>query len=326
MALDTRLRGYERLNDRLIDQAGETMTLDFVTVDVFTSTQFAGNPLAVVLNAEGLTTAQMQAIAAEFNLSETTFVLPPKDAANTAQVRIFTPRYEMPFAGHPNVGTAFALASTGQSYGRSVSTERVIFEESAGLVPIDILKDGGAIVGARLAAPQALSVGVTVDVELIASAISLTPESVAVSNHKPCIASCGTPFIIAELVSRDALAAATPRAEVYHRELSAYPAASILFYTQVDEPDINIRARMFSPRHGIPEDPATGSANVALIGLLAKLRPERDLVLRKRIMQGFEMGRPSLLEAEARKKDGVVTATFIGGRCVPVMTGQLRIR
>ena len=111
------------------------MQLNFVTVDVFTGTQFAGNPLAVVLNAEGLSTGQMQAIAAEFNLAETTFVLPPKDVAHTAEVRIFTPRYEMPFAGHPNVGTAFVLARAGICHGRAVEGDSVIFEEKAGLDP-----------------------------------------------------------------------------------------------------------------------------------------------------------------------------------------------
>jgi len=129
------------------------MKLNFVTVDVFTGTQFAGNPLAVVLNAKGLTGGQMQAIAAEFNLSETSFVLPPQDPANTAEVRIFTPRYEVPFAGHPNVGTAFALAREGTSYGRAVDSERVSFEEKAGLVPISLLKDAGAVTGARLVSP-----------------------------------------------------------------------------------------------------------------------------------------------------------------------------
>src|SRR6201994_2567826 len=118
------------------------MKLNFVTVDVFTSTQFAGNPLAVVLNAQSLSGGQMQAIAAEFNLAETTFVLPPKDPANTAEVRIFTPRYEMPFAGHPNVGTAFALARAGSSYGRPVGGDSVTFEEKAGLVPVSLLRDG----------------------------------------------------------------------------------------------------------------------------------------------------------------------------------------
>ena len=132
------------------------MRLQFQTVDVFTGTQFVGNPLAVVLNAEGLSTGQMQAIAAEFNLAETTFVLPPRDAAHTAEVRIFTPRSEMPFAGHPNVGTAFVLARAGSSYGRPVSGDRVIFEEKAGLVPIEILRDG-AIVVVRNSLPRSRS-------------------------------------------------------------------------------------------------------------------------------------------------------------------------
>src|ERR1044072_4234725 len=116
------------------------MRLQFQTVDVFTAERFSGNPLAVVLNAEGLSSEQMQRIAAEFNLAETTFVLPPKDAAHTAEVRIFTPRHEMPFAGHPNVGTAFALARQGNSYGRAVGGDKLIFEEKAGLVPISLLR------------------------------------------------------------------------------------------------------------------------------------------------------------------------------------------
>src|SRR4030081_3761263 len=116
------------------------MKREFTTVDVFTDRAFGGNPLAVVTNAQGLGAEQMQAIAAEFNLAETTFVLPPRDPAHTAEVRIFTPRGEMPFAGHPNVGTAFVLAPAGTSYGRDITGDRVIFEEKAGLVPITLLK------------------------------------------------------------------------------------------------------------------------------------------------------------------------------------------
>jgi trans-2,3-dihydro-3-hydroxyanthranilate isomerase len=299
------------------------MKLNFVTVDVFTGTQFAGNPLGVVLNAEGLSGGQMQAIAAEFNLAETTFVLPPKDPANTAEVRIFTPRYEMPFAGHPNVGTAFALARAGKSYGRAIEGERVVFEEKAGLVPISILRVGAVVSGARLASPQRLTVGAEVSLELIASACSLSSEDIETKNHRPCIASCGAPFILAELKGRDKLAAATARSDVFMREVAQQPATSILIYTQVSESGLDIRARMFAPHHGIPEDPATGSANVALVGLLASLRPERDLQISKAIAQGVEMGRASLLQAEAEKKDGVVTATYIGGRCVPMMSGTI---
>jgi trans-2,3-dihydro-3-hydroxyanthranilate isomerase len=299
------------------------MKLNFVTVDVFTGTQFAGNPLGVVLNAEGLSGGQMQAIAAEFNLAETTFVLPPKDLANTAEVRIFTPRYEMPFAGHPNVGTAFALACAGQSYGRAIDGERVVFEEKAGLVPIAILKDGPTVTGARLASPQPLTVGAEVPPELIASACSLSVDDIETGHHRPCIASCGAPFIIAELKTREKLVAARGRPEIFEREIAKLPVTSLFIYTQVTESDLDIRARMFAPHHGIPEDPATGSANVALMGLLASLRPERDLQISKAIAQGVEMGRPSLLHAEAEKTNGVVTATYIGGHCVPVMSGTI---
>ncbi len=301
------------------------MKLHFVTVDVFTGTQFAGNPLGVVLNAEGLSGGQMQAIAAEFNLAETTFVLPPKDPAHTAEVRIFTPRYEMPFAGHPNVGTAFALARAGKSYGRMIEGNSVTFEEKAGLVPIAILKEGPIVVGARLASPQRLSVGEEISAELIASACSLSVSDIETKNHRPCIASCGAPFILAELKGRAKLAEAAARSDIFMREVAKQPATSIFIYTQVAEDGLDIRARMFAPHHGIPEDPATGSANVALIGLLAHLRTERDLQLPKTVAQGVEMGRPSVLKAEAEKRDGVVTATYIGGHCVPVMSGTIEL-
>jgi trans-2,3-dihydro-3-hydroxyanthranilate isomerase len=301
------------------------MKLNFVTVDVFTGTQFAGNPLGVVLNAQGLSDGQMQAIAAEFNLAETTFVLPPKDPAHTAEVRIFTPRYEMPFAGHPNVGTAFALARAGASYGRAVGSDRVLFEEKAGVVPISLLKEGAVVTGARLASPQLLTLGSEIPAEVIASACSLSVDDLETRNHPPRIASCGVPFILAELKDRPRLAAAIARSDVFMREVAQQPATSILIYTQVAESGVDIRARMFAPHHGIPEDPATGSANVALVGLLAKLRPEADLLMSKIIAQGVEMGRPSLLQAEAEKKNGTVTATYIGGRCVPMMSGTIEL-
>jgi trans-2,3-dihydro-3-hydroxyanthranilate isomerase len=301
------------------------MKLNFVTVDVFTGTQFAGNPLGVVLNAQGLSGGQMQAIAAEFNLAETTFVLPPKDPAHTAEVRIFTPRYEMPFAGHPNVGTAFALARAGTSYGRAVGRDSVLFEEKAGIVPISLLKEGVVVSGARLASPQPLTLGAEVPAELIASACSLSVDDIETRNHPPRIASCGAPFILAELKDRARLAAATARSDIFMRDIAKQPATSLLIYTQVAESGIDIRARMFAPHHGIPEDPATGSANVALIGLLANLRREPDLQIAKTIAQGVEMGRPSVLQAEAEKKNGTVIATYIGGRCVPVMSGTIEL-
>jgi trans-2,3-dihydro-3-hydroxyanthranilate isomerase len=318
-------RVRDAINQTMTPWKGHLVQLQFVTVDVFTSERFSGNPLAVVLNADGLTTAQMQSVAAEFNLSETTFIMPPRDPAHTAAVRIFTPKGEMPFAGHPNVGTAFVLARAGRSYGRALTGDRVIFEEKAGLVPIDILRDGGIVVGARLASPQRLSIGAEIPAELIAGACGVAIGDIATDNHRPVIASCGAAFILAELKTYAALKTAIGHADVFRHDVARHPVTSVLIYTQVEEPAIDIRARMFAPQHNIPEDPATGSANVALIGLLAHLRPEPTLSLAKTIAQGVEMGRASLLHAAATKQDGIVTTTFIGGSCVPVMAGTIEV-
>jgi trans-2,3-dihydro-3-hydroxyanthranilate isomerase len=302
------------------------MRLTFITVDVFTDRQFGGNPLAVVIDAGGLSSRQMQAIAAEFNLAETTFVLPPRDAAHTAQVRIFTPRAEMPFAGHPNVGTAFVLAREGQCHGRPIGGEAMVFEEGAGLVRMELVRQGATVIGASLAAPQPLVVGDAVAPEIVAQACSIAVDDIETRHHQPCIASCGAPLLFVELRDRRALAEAQPRADVFARHLPRDRITGIHLYVQAAEADRSgaaIQCRMFAPLHGIPEDPATGAANVALIGLLAQLRPEPDLQLAKKIAQGVDMGRPSLLEARADKTAGLVTATYIGGACVTVMRGVL---
>jgi len=300
------------------------MKFEYVTVDVFTDRRFGGNPLAVLPNAEGLTAAQMQSIANEFNLSETTFVLPPAAAAHTAEVRIFTPQAEMPFAGHPNVGTAFVVAGRGSVYGRVVG-DSLLFEEKAGLVPIEVLREGSAIVGARLTAPRALSRGADIAADIIAASCSIAVDDIETLHHAPCIASCGTPFIIAELKTRRALTAARPRSDVFAQHFPIDGVTGIHLYVRDAADGIDIRTRMFSPLHGVPEDPATGSANVALAGLLASLSPEPDLSLSVRIAQGFEMGRPSILDASAEKRGGAVVETRIGGRCIPVMTGTIDI-
>ncbi len=300
------------------------MKLDFVTVDVFTTQRFGGNPLAVILNARGLSGEAMQSIAAEFNLAETTFVLPPQDPAHTAEVRIFTPRAELPFAGHPNTGTAFVLAGRGVSYGRRVRGP-LAFEEKTGLVTIDLAQEDGRVTGARLAAPQSVTVGDEIPLEIIASACSLDPHDLETAHHRPTIASSGVPFVLAELKSRHALAKAAPRSDVFEAHLPAGRATGIHLYVQSSEADVDIQARMFAPLHGIPEDPATGSANVILIGFLAGLATGRDLRLIKTIAQGVDIRRPSLLYAEAEKQAGQVTATRIGGSCVAMMEGTLTL-
>ncbi len=296
------------------------MKRHYVTVDVFTDRPFGGNPLAVVLDAQDLPTERMQAIAAEFNCAETTFVLPPKNPAHTAEVRIFTPKAELPFAGHPNVGTAFVLADLGK-----VAGDRIVFEEKAGLVPMDIMRENNAVVATRLAAPQQLSFGEEVSPALVAEACSLDVGDIRTDVHRPIVASCGAGLLFVELTSRAVLAKAKQRAEVFAREFPRERFVGIHLYVQAKEEGRDIQCRMFAPEHGIPEDPATGGANVALIGVLAHFDKARDLTLTRTIGQGFDMGRPSILQASAEKKNGTVVACYIGGRSVPMMSGTLEI-
>src|ERR1700754_4091176 len=182
----------------------------YVTVDVFTDRPFGGNPLAVVLDAEGLSTAQMQSIAREFNYSETTFVLPPRDAAHDAEVRIFTVNAEIPFAGHPNVGTAFVLASRAKT-----PPARLQFEEKAGLVPVEIVSEQGRVVSTELTAPKALQRLTAVSAEQAAACLSLSATDLRTDRHPPHIISVGLPFLCVELGSREALRKAKPNADAF---------------------------------------------------------------------------------------------------------------
>jgi trans-2,3-dihydro-3-hydroxyanthranilate isomerase len=296
----------------------------YVTTDVFTDRAFGGNPLAVVLDAGGLSTAQMQAIAIEFNYAETTFVLPPRDSAHDAHVRIFTVTTEMPFAGHPNVGTAFVLASRATR-----PPERLLFEEGAGLVPVDILTQGGRIVGAELTAPQAFSKLTQFGAGQAAACASLRAADIRTDRHPPLIVSVGMPFLVAELHSRQALRRARPDAEAFARELPCDGAFAVYLYTRDVPPSempCDLQARMFFPgSSGLIEDPATGSATVAAAALLADLATERDGEFRLRVGQGVDMGRPSLLLTRVVKRDGVVTSAHVGGACVPMMEGTFRL-
>jgi trans-2,3-dihydro-3-hydroxyanthranilate isomerase len=291
----------------------------FVTIDVFTDRAFGGNPLAVVLDAAGLSPAQMQVIAREFGYSETTFVLPPADKANTAQVRIFTPGSEIPFAGHPNVGTALVLARRAAS-----PPARVVFEEEAGLVALEIGLRDGQPANAELTAPRPFAALGEVAAADVAAAVGLTLAEVVTETHRPVVGSVGLPILFAELATRAALRAARPDLERLAALLAGSGAAGVFLYTEQGvEPGCDLSARMFSPLDGIGEDPATGSACVALAALLAGLGRPPDAEMVVRIAQGADMGRPSLLRARAVKRGGAVVSAHVGGSGVEIMQGTL---
>ena len=283
---------------------------EFVTVDVFTDRRFGGNPLAVFPDARGMTSAKMQALAAEFNLSETTFVLPPQDPAHTAQVRIFTRQYEMPFAGHPNVGTGFVLADR--------AVDGVLrFEEIAGLVEVRIEGQG-----ATIAAPQPLLLGAELAPGIIARAAGLAVEDVVVARHAPVHAGTGNPFVIAE-VTPEALGRAQPDFAGFRAGLEAVPALKTRFALYLYAPDGDVvRTRMFAPLGGTVEDPATGSAATPLAALLLHLSGAKQGAWT--FTQGVEMGRPSLLRTTAHRAPDGIRAT-VGGGCVPVLRGEVTL-
>src|SRR6201996_1813998 len=296
----------------------------YVTVDVFTDRAFGGNPLAVVLDAEGLSTEHMQAIAAEFNYSETTFVLPPRDKSHDAEVRIFTVRSEIPFAGHPHVGTAFVLASRAKP-----PPQRLLFEEKAGLVPVEISSANGKVTNAELTAPQPLKRLTQVSAADVAACLSLSAADIRTDRHQPHIISVGLPFLAVEVASREALRHAKPNADAFARTLPLDGNDAIYFYTRevpANEAPCQVQARMLHPgASGLTEDPATGSATAAAAALFADLDAISDGELKMTFGQGFDMGRPSILHTRVRKQGGEVVSAHVGGSCVFMMEGMLSI-
>lgn len=293
----------------------------YVVADVFTDKPFLGNPVAVVLDAEGLSTEQMQRIAVEFGYSETTFVLPPDDATHTARVRIFTPSREIPFAGHPNVGTAYVLA-TYAAMNDTPLPETLLFEEIAGLVPVRLLKDNGTVTGAELVTPEALSCRSEVSPEKVAACLSLTAEDIRTAVHNPLVASVGLPFLVVELVSRDALRRCVPNLQGFRAVLPLDGAVSVYAYTldkDAGEPG-DLQARMLTPR--MTEDPATGSATAAVTALLALHRDKTTLSLQ--VSQGVDMGRASTLYSGYDASSGK-SIVRVGGSCVITMEGAFTL-
>lgn len=299
----------------------------YVTIDVFTDRMFGGNQLAVVLDAIGLTTSQMQAIAIEFNYSETTFILPPKHRDNSAWVRIFTRRHEIAFAGYPNIGTAFALARDMAERNERVP-EQFLFEEEAGLIPVTLIQENGTVAGAEFRAPEPLSPRAYAAPESVAACLSLTAEDIRTDRHQPQVFSVGTPFLVVELASRDALRRAAPSHRGYDALLPLDGARAVYSYIGPPAqcpsgPGSEFQARNFSSR--LTEDPATASATAAVAAMLAETSAMQDGELTFRFMQGVDMGRPSLLVARVIKRTRGASAVYVGGRCVDVMEGSIHL-
>ncbi len=293
------------------------MRYRFLTCDVFTTRRFGGNQLAVLPEAEGLETAQMQALAAEFNFSETSFVLPPAEPAHHARVRIFTPGAEIPFAGHPTVGTALALAWLG----RVPREGAIVLEEGAGPVTVELsAAAAGTELRAEFKAPLPPQRGPTAEPERVAAALGLDPVDLVVANGIPCDASVGLPFLMVELKDEAALARAAPQGRL--GKLSPASGNGIYLFTRAAD---LVCARMFAPDHGIGEDPATGSAAAALAGLLAGEDGRGDGWHGWTVHQGREMGRPSLIAARARRAGGAVAEVRVGGTAVPVAEGMIEV-
>lgn len=296
-------------------------TFAFLTLDVFTSRPFGGNPLALFPDARGLDGAAMQAVATEFNLSETVFFLPPPvGSAAIATVRIFTPVNELPFAGHPNVGAAFHVAREGGIFGRDCG-DHFIFDELAG--PVECFIDRADGIQAAIAAPRPLELGQEIDTATVAACASLDEDALSTRVHRPLMASVGLPFVVAELTSLDALAAAKPGSSAFIDANARYKPEDDFFslYLYVRDPadPAQVRTRMFAPLSNIPEDPATGSAGAALAAFLATLDgPEEER--HYSIVQGVEMGRRS--DIAAIVAGGRVR---IGGPCVPMQQGTLAL-
>ncbi|NKC34377.1 PhzF family phenazine biosynthesis protein [Falsiroseomonas selenitidurans] len=286
--------------------------MQFETCDVFTTTRHGGNPLAVVHGAAGLETAAMQAIAREFNLSETVFVLEAEAAAARARIRIFTTARELPFAGHPNVGAAVLMARR-----LGLPGDRLLIEQPAGIVEARLGRDAaGEVTAATITAPRAFELGATLDAAGLAACAGL--EALV---GEPVMASCGTPFALAEVADAARLAEAAPDAAAFRAHLPADRAVGLLLYTRLG-PN-RLRARMFAPLSGVAEDPATGSANVALAGLLLQRSGGEALALE--VEQGIEMGRPSLLRLAAHTTPNRGIRVSVGGSVVPVSAGRLFI-
>ena len=303
------------------------MSRSFHVLDVFTDRPLEGNPLAVVLDAEGLDDAAMLAITREFNLSETVFVLPPDDPVNSAKIRIFTPGGELPFAGHPTVGTAALLAELRAS-SHIANGVIIALEEKIGLIHVEVRRRRGGVPRAVFGLPKlSENLNIDIDSELAAKALGLDPLDFGFGAHGLSVWSAGVPFVMVPVRSLDAIARAHVADMAIWRQAfgASGKGAAFLYTRETTRPDHHIHARMFHPMGGIPEDPATGSAVAAFSGVAATCELPEDGTHQLIIEQGFEMGRPSLIALDLDIRAGRLVSAAIGGSAVRISEGKLHV-
>jgi trans-2,3-dihydro-3-hydroxyanthranilate isomerase len=300
------------------------MKLHYHILDVFTDKPLTGNGLAVVLGADDLTDGQMQSIAREFNLSETIFVQEPDQTSHTAKVRIFMPKGELSFAGHPTIGCAVLLASLKYKTGCSFETE-ILLEERAGLVPVKVSRIGGAP-RAILTAPRLPKKALDAPSRgSIAQGLGLDEFEIGFARHEPVVLDAASPILFVPVTGLDALARSRVTEPYWSRMLGQAGTFAAYIYASGPGDSVNFRSRLYAPAEGIPEDPATGMAAAALPGQLLASEKLGEGTHRWQIEQGVEMGRPSRISVEAEIRRGVIVSVRVGGQAVHIAQGVLEI-
>lgn len=298
------------------------MSRRFVTLDVFTTRPHAGNPLAVVLDSEGLDSAAMQAIAREFNLSETVFVAPPANPAHRAAIRIFTPGQELPFAGHPTVGTAALLALRDAAEGRA--TDSLVLEEKVGLVPCLIALGNARSARATFTLPKLPEqIAQPIADAALAEALGLDVADLGFEDHRPSAFSAGVAYTMVPVAGGEAIAKARVAGSFAEAMAAAPNGNAFLYCRDTEEAGHHYHARMFWPEAGVTEDPATGSAVAAFAGAIMAFDRPGDGAHRLVIEQGYEMGRPSQIELTLTVAGGALASATIGGGAVVMSEGVL---
>jgi trans-2,3-dihydro-3-hydroxyanthranilate isomerase len=297
----------------------DLMKYTFHIVDVFSSTPFGGNQLAVLPDAAGISTEGMQNIAREFNFGETTFVVPKNDPANTCRVRIFTPRTELDFAGHPSVGTACVLVMK-QHMGLG-DPVRLILEENAGPVTVDVAQRNGVFHGTLTLSGKIEGPAGAPSPADLAAVLSVEPGEV----NQVFFAGVGVPFCFAQLNSKEVVDRAAINRSAWAATLSRAWAPHIFFFAGILEDRGKLYARMWAPALGIEEDPATGSASAALVGVMASKHDFGGTAYRLSIQQGVLIGRRGEIEAEARMSGSIVTSVSVAGATAYIASGEIEV-